>query len=549
MSTTLIVISDLHMGSGPLDDFEPEIEEHFVKFLEELRNRDGSTELVINGDLLDFVQAPPYKGSTLRDKTHDGIPLCFTEEQSRQKLEAIHSDHKKSFEAIRDFLAHRPANRLVLLPGNHDADFYWSGVQKRFCDLVCGNDRALRRQITYYLDPVYRPAVCPNVWIEHGHQHDPINSFVINGESFWSTNNPPILTDRHGAPRLYECIGTRFMIQYLNDLDLKYPYVDNVKPFTRFLQLFGASALRPGYGPIQAAVAVASMNAFLAKTLVTQPKDVLSLQEDRTTSPADLVLAAFEQSTASRQQSFIKSVIDRGYVLNSKDALTGLARLQANNTVTTDRKTIDDLTIPDGETAYDFYRLLEYLAKDELGVLRGERIRKLGSTTDTPCYSLRHDAVGLVLVRWKDAREATRGLLGSFDFLVTMFGQLYALGGLVIVIFGFLPTIIPGSTWVSSEFDVPLMIAGMLAILVGLALPFFLSRLYRRTPREFIALHFQLLGVISRVFRIMQMGKRLTRERLEALAQNPVFRLYTLTTPGGERLYNRARQHLGIDTI
>ena len=39
------------------------------------------------------------------------------------------------------------------------------------------------------------------------------------------------------------------MILFLNDLDRDYPYVDNVKPFSRFLQLFGASALSPGLVP------------------------------------------------------------------------------------------------------------------------------------------------------------------------------------------------------------------------------------------------------------------------------------------------------------
>src|SRR5439155_11225955 len=119
--------------------------------------------------------------------------------------------------------------------------------------------------LIYSLDPVYRPTMCPSVWIEHGHQHDPVNNFLFKGEPCWSANNPPIRRDQWGTERLYECIGTRFLIQFLNDLDKKYPYVDNVKPFWRFLQLFGASALRPGFGSVQAAVAVAFMDAFLAK--------------------------------------------------------------------------------------------------------------------------------------------------------------------------------------------------------------------------------------------------------------------------------------------
>ena len=183
---TLIIISDLHMGSGPLDDFEPEIETHFIKFLEELRQLDDATELIINGDFLDFVQAQPYKGTALRDKTHDGIPLCFTEDQSCQKLEAIYNDHKVSFEALGAFLTHRPENQLVLLPGNHDADFYWPAIQKRFRELICGNDQNTKERIRYWLEPVYRPSISSATWIEHGHQYDPVNNFFINGVSCWS---------------------------------------------------------------------------------------------------------------------------------------------------------------------------------------------------------------------------------------------------------------------------------------------------------------------------------------------------------------------------
>jgi len=293
-----------------------------VAFLDYWRGQDDAVELVINGDLLDFVQAPPYKGSSLRAADRDGIPLCFTQDQSCDKLEAINSSHCKSFAALGSFLAHRPTNCITILPGNHDADFYWGRVQEKFRALVCGSNDGAAQRLRFWLDPVYRPELCPTLWIEHGHQHDQVNCFFIGGEPCWSAKNPPIRTDRLGNERLYECIGTRFLIQYLNDLDMKYPYVDNVKPFSRFLQLFGASALRPGFGPIHAAVAVASMHAFLAKTLVTHPKDVLKRDGGEPVSAASLVRAAFEKTSVSRQNAFIDAVRGRGYPLNISPKIT-----------------------------------------------------------------------------------------------------------------------------------------------------------------------------------------------------------------------------------
>jgi hypothetical protein len=106
------------------------------------------------------------------------------------------------------------------------------------------------------------------------------------------------------------------MIQFINGLDEKYPYVDNIKPFSRFLQIFGASALR-GFGSLQAAVAVGAMNAYLAKTLVTRPSDVLKLPPAESPTAAKLISAAFGKATPSRQKAFIQSVRDRGYKLNT----------------------------------------------------------------------------------------------------------------------------------------------------------------------------------------------------------------------------------------
>ena len=316
----LLVISDLHLGSGVLDDFEPEIEKHLVDFLGRWRAEASGTELVINGDFLDFVQAPPYKDDDLRDRAKDGTRLCFTEYQSRCKLEAIHRDHEATFSALREFLAYRQENRVILLPGNHDADFYWPGVQKDFTSLVCGSHKnEAESRLVYWLDPAYQPERFPGVWIEHGHQHDQVNRFFIKDVPCWSAAHRPIFKDRKGTERLYECIGTRFLIQYLNDIDKEYPYVDNVKPFWRFLQLFGASGRD---APLKALVAVGEMTRYLAKTFVTRPKDLLAIEEGtKPVSAAAAVLDAFQKSTPSRQQAFMQAIQERKFQLQANPSI------------------------------------------------------------------------------------------------------------------------------------------------------------------------------------------------------------------------------------
>jgi hypothetical protein len=230
-------------------------------------------------------------------------------------------------------------------------------------------------------------------------------------------------------------------------------------------------------------------------------------------------------------------------ILRWKDALTELAKIQANNTVTTDRKTIDDLVEAAGKSVNHFGELLEYLSEDDRAVLREETIRKLGFETEIPCYSLRHDAVGLVLVRWQAARKASRGISASAQ-LFNLVGALgYILAGIVGVFLGIYNIFGEGASLSESW----LLFAGALgAGLVGVSL---LAASSRVVP-EFQSYRLQLLAVRSPIFRfftrVFIRGRILDAEGLKELAQNPVFRLYMRTTPDVQRLFNRASQRFDV---
>jgi UDP-2,3-diacylglucosamine pyrophosphatase LpxH len=270
----VLVISDLHMGVGALNDFDCDIEEQLVAFLEHWRREPRDVELVINGDLLDFVQAPPFSGRELEAvSATPAVPLCFTEEQSLGKFRAIASQHGNALDALGAFVS-SPGKQVTIMPGNHDADLFWPGVQSALTARLCTGGHA-QLQPRILLDASYQPEGHAHLWIEHGHQHDPINCFVANGRPCWSREELPIFPSASGEPRLYECLGTRFLIRYLNLIDADYPFVDNVKPFGRFLRLFGLSAVMPGYGPLKVAVAVAAMLRHLATTAVQRPSDLM----------------------------------------------------------------------------------------------------------------------------------------------------------------------------------------------------------------------------------------------------------------------------------
>lgn len=313
MHKYVAVISDLHVGEGVLDDFDSELENHLVNYLEWLASQREPSELIINGDFLDFAQASPWRGNELESTTTDGVPLCFTEEHSVSKFLAILQAHPKVFAALRDFLSVRDGNRLVILPGNHDVDFFWTRVRERFVEAVAPG--ILVGQMEIRLDRAYRPVSCPWLWIEHGHQYDPVNRFFSGGEEFWSAERPPIFTANDGMQRLYECTGTRFLVRFVNRLDARYPYVDNVKPFSRFLKIFGASALSLGWGPLDAAIAVTQMLTYLARTAVTRRADLMT--EVGSAAPRTTPLAGWVNSASPDERRRLKALLnDAGLQFN-----------------------------------------------------------------------------------------------------------------------------------------------------------------------------------------------------------------------------------------
>lgn len=271
------IISDLHVGAGPLDDCDLELEAGLCAYLHQLANDGAEHELVIAGDFLDFAQAPPAEGHDLTATSATGIPLCFTEAQSNEKLDAILKAHPAVGTSLHQFLEGNLGNRIVIMPGNHDADFFWPSVRDAFIAGVVRDAPSLAARVRFHLDPVYRPPGASSIWIEHGHQYDPLNSFFVDGKARWSEAQPPILVDLSGTPRLLECIGTRFMVRFMNRLDALYPFVDNVKPFTRFLTLFGASIFATGHGPKKAAFAILALLHFIGQTNLRRAGDLLAI--------------------------------------------------------------------------------------------------------------------------------------------------------------------------------------------------------------------------------------------------------------------------------
>jgi len=217
-----LIVSDLHMGDGQAGDDFVDHNRQFANFVDAQvrteQGKKGDIELIINGDFLEFVQVRPDL-YTLNSQDY----WC-SEAESLTKLESIIEGHPQAFRALADF--QKPGNVVTLFAGNHDVDLYWEGVRDRLRQ-VAGNLNIELSSDTY-------TRYGGRLHISHGHLFPTIDT--ANGFSHWS--NPVLrLPDDNAPPRLEMCPGTLFVARFVNPLEAKYPFADNLHPETELLRI------------------------------------------------------------------------------------------------------------------------------------------------------------------------------------------------------------------------------------------------------------------------------------------------------------------------
>jgi UDP-2,3-diacylglucosamine pyrophosphatase LpxH len=206
MSPDLYVVSDLHLGAKSV---EPNLEDFrdddlLAKFITYVAEADAT--LVINGDLVDFPQIPPYSPASAKKHIWD-------EEASLTKLSLAMVDHAKPFEALKSFA--ECAGSVKLIVGNHDLDLAWPRVQQRLRDAT-----GLRAgdKLDFHLDHYVHAGV---VHVEHGHMFTKDNSTKKRGD---------FIVEKEGHRYLERVWGTDFMLRIYNDLEREHPRVDAIRP-------------------------------------------------------------------------------------------------------------------------------------------------------------------------------------------------------------------------------------------------------------------------------------------------------------------------------
>jgi hypothetical protein len=215
----LVLISDTHFGVGrdsngewnPMEDARWATE--FAAFLKEIdRQGKGATDLVLNGDTFELWQSV-MQDCIYPDAAHPDRNLGCTEKDAVARLQRALKDHGPEMHALGEFAASGD-NRLMVVPGNHDAVLLFPKVAKTLLARIgAPPDRAAVLVRGYWISPDKQ------IYAEHGHQiGDELNRF-----DGWPR---PFLT-RNGTEYIQRPWGEQMVQQFYNDYEKKYPVIDN----------------------------------------------------------------------------------------------------------------------------------------------------------------------------------------------------------------------------------------------------------------------------------------------------------------------------------
>jgi UDP-2,3-diacylglucosamine pyrophosphatase LpxH len=211
------IVSDLHIRNGQADD-DFLFDQEFSELLGDMA-ADGVNELVLNGDIFEFIcQWPDFP-------SHLDPSLGLTQQESMVRFQRILEAHPIAFEALRKWVG--DGRSCVYILGNHDWDFHWPDLQE-------GLQKALGGEIRWGLHgKAYRPL--PDVYITHGHQ-------LISDHHTYRYPTEPLRPSPFGGPqRLEQTVGNYVLRHFINPIEQVYPFANNVRPLgkVKWLELTG----------------------------------------------------------------------------------------------------------------------------------------------------------------------------------------------------------------------------------------------------------------------------------------------------------------------
>jgi UDP-2,3-diacylglucosamine pyrophosphatase LpxH len=343
----VVVISDLHMGGGeraighyfPQEDFR--WGQDFVSFLDGLhRAGGGKVWLIVAGDMFEL-----WESYGANDCVADAPDYGCSEDEAVTRMARIASAHRVELQALGAFASRGTSNRVIIIPGNHDAALTYP----RVWDVVKSAARPERPE-RFILQADGRwisPAA--KIVVEHGHQIDHANTFP-----HWPR---PMVQAPSGVMRLESPFGEELVRKFFDPIEQRYEAVDNIsggsgllygvraagitggaKTFTEFLRLLTLDVSARQFGEFLSADA-GSPPKWDAAAIRAAPVEFLTngippddpsaaVVREILASPSPELLSAATASIATMTDDDIKAICQSRYAINLRQEKEGVAPAQ-----------------------------------------------------------------------------------------------------------------------------------------------------------------------------------------------------------------------------
>ena len=217
----LYVVSDLHMGGEIGFQILKETKRlaGFINWVAE-QCPDGNVALILNGDIIDTLAEGALHGYVAIDNATEVVGRIMTD---------------KSFVGIWNALANfvKQKNRtLVCILGNHDLELAFPSVQRLIRNQLAGSDLAARARIEF--STIGAGYTCrvgnATIYCTHGNEVDEWNftRYEDLSKAARRLNAGRSLAQHEWRPNA----GTKMVRDVMNEVKLKYRWVDLLKPET-----------------------------------------------------------------------------------------------------------------------------------------------------------------------------------------------------------------------------------------------------------------------------------------------------------------------------
>ena len=230
----VFIFSDWHLGGDPDDLTQGRVgaqicrsADQITGFIDwvgaEASTFSGTTEIVINGDMVDFL-AP--------DSVEPATEWIADQSAAIRRLDRIVQGSSRTtgrgpFEAIQDFLC-RPSTELTISLGNHDVELSLPLVRQRLARLFGNNPR-------FRMCCDGEAIVRGRLLIEHGNRYDAWNALNYNGlreECSHLTRGFEVSESDRESRFFKPPAGTLMVIYGINTVLAEVPFINLLKPET-----------------------------------------------------------------------------------------------------------------------------------------------------------------------------------------------------------------------------------------------------------------------------------------------------------------------------